>query len=163
MRGGSSYHPIPYRYNPLDPTHLKHTPGNWYLIYCCVASALAHAHKSVQIFFNLRCLAMLTILSCDNLLTGISPTPWHACKRRLLLVVRCGGATVRRTLGHWCNTMCFFYCPTRWTAVRQLAFVAQWTGHRPIVQRHGYRQEVHAHQQRRTRGTSSAAPRRLLL
>ncbi len=30
LRGGSSYHPIPYRYNPLDPTHLKHTPGNWY-------------------------------------------------------------------------------------------------------------------------------------
>ena len=32
LRGGSSYHPIPYRYNPLDPTHLKHTPGNWYSI-----------------------------------------------------------------------------------------------------------------------------------
>lgn len=30
LRGGNSYHPIPYRYNPLDPTHLKHTPGNWY-------------------------------------------------------------------------------------------------------------------------------------
>lgn len=30
LRGGNSYHPIPYRFNPLDPDHLKHTPGNWY-------------------------------------------------------------------------------------------------------------------------------------
>ena len=30
LRGGNSYHPIPYRFNPLDPAHLKHTPGNWY-------------------------------------------------------------------------------------------------------------------------------------
>ena len=29
--GGNSYHPVPYRYNSLDPAHLMHTPGNWYL------------------------------------------------------------------------------------------------------------------------------------
>ena len=29
LRGGNAYHPIPYRYNPLDPDHLMHTPGNW--------------------------------------------------------------------------------------------------------------------------------------
>ena len=30
--GGNSYHPVPYRYNSLDPAHLMHTPGNWYLL-----------------------------------------------------------------------------------------------------------------------------------
>ena len=30
LRGGNSYHPIPYRFDETNPTVLMSTPGNWY-------------------------------------------------------------------------------------------------------------------------------------